>query len=67
MDVRSVVKPGSLTLLIRSNLRYALLYEAPEVVLGQLNIFVLLKPVLQVQLEDGPQALDGIELGTVRW
>ena len=34
--------------------------------LGQLNIFVLLKQVLQVQLEDGPQALDGIELGTVR-
>ena len=66
VHVGPVVQAGSALLLLGAHVGDALVDEAPEVLLVEDYAFVLLQAVLQVQLEDGPQGFDGVELGTVR-
>ena len=67
MDVVSVVQLGCPLLLFSLDVSNALVKDALEVFLAKDDTLVVLESVLQVVLEDGPEALDRVELRTVGW
>ena len=67
MDVVSIVQPGSSLLLFSLDISDTLMKDSLEVLLAQDDTLVVLQAVLQVVLEDCPEALDRVELRTVGW
>ena len=65
VDVGPVVLPGSSLLLGHSDTPQRLHDEAFEVFLGHLALAVVEKLLLDVALNDRPETLDGVDLGTI--
>ena len=66
VHVRTVVESRCPLLLLRRHVSDALANQTPEVFLREYDAAVLLEAVLEVELEDGPQCFDRVELRAVR-